>query len=264
MIADRPLHPRADAAGDSCLYVFGIVDGTRHLSPGDAAAMHDVDLTSAVLRLVAVDRVAAVYTALDPSSWKATTEDLLAEQLTTLARRHDAVVRSLAAHGPVLPMRLGTLCADAPRLLNVLRASTRQILAALDSVRGCSEWAIRVSSQPSTQMPEFAPAAGTGTDYLHSRRQNRLRQAAHARTAASAAADLDEEMSALARRHREQAHLADTLLAHSYLVPDVLRADLERALALSVDRLRDARCTVEVTGPLPPYSFADLRLEATS
>jgi hypothetical protein len=161
-------------------------------------------------------------------------------------------------------MRLGTLCADAPRLLDLLRTSTRQILSALDSVRGCSEWAIRVSPPPSTLMSESAPAAGTGTDYLHSRRQNRLRQAEDVKTAASAAAELDEEMSALARRRRERANLADTLLARSYLVPDVMRAELDRTLALSVDRLRDARCTVEVTGPLPPYSFADLRLEATS
>jgi hypothetical protein len=258
--ADPTRSPLDEQVAEECLYVYGIVDGGRQVPANDVAALSSGEgLEPAPLCLATVDRVAAVYSPLDPRSLTATAEDLAVEQLAGLAHRHDAVLRSLAAAGPVLPMRLGTLCADESRLTALLRRSTTQILAALDDVRGSSEWSVRVSAQPSASS---SPAdESTGTQYLLGRRQQRRRAVEQAESVARTAAVMDDELAALARRTRDRLRRADTVLARSYLVADAERDDLMGVLAATTEWLRAAGCTVEVEGPLPPYSFTDVELE---
>jgi hypothetical protein len=120
---------------------------------------------------------------------------------------------------------------------------------------------VRVSTVPAAATSSTPTVAGTGTDYLLDRRQHQRRLAEDAKAVALAAGELDAELAALAERTRERVYRADTVVARSYLVPDAARGELVRVLASISDRLRDAGCAVEVVGPLPPYSFTDVRLE---
>ena len=257
MTAETTAVRRDDQVTEDCLYVFGIVDGGRPVPSSDGPPGEGLE--PAPLRVATVDEVAAVYSPFDPTSLSAAAEDLAVEELAGLARRHDAVLRRLAEDGPVLPMRLGTLCADASRLTDLLRRSTGRILAALDAVRGRSEWSVRVSAGPSVSP---APAnEGSGTQYLLDRRHQRQRAAEQAEAVARAAEAMDCELAALAYRTRDRLRRADTVLARSYLVVDEARDDVLDVLDAAGEPLRAAGCAVEVDGPLPPYSFTDVQLE---
>ena len=205
-----------------------------------------------VLHCTAHGRWAVVYRSID-----ATLLDDLADEdgLCEVARHHDMVIRWLAHLGPVLPIRLGTVCADVDRLVAGLHGNDNPIVAALEAVRGCSEWTVRidVATDPADTVAE--PASDSGTAYLMARREKLRRRTDRA----AVAAELDRQVRALARDVREGA--SSTRLARAYLVPNEVSARLVPMLADAAARLRTTGAELTVDGPLPPYSFADVHLE---
>jgi len=245
-----------------CIYVYGIVDATPQPSPlGNAGR-------GAALQIAAVGAVGAVYSWIDPADLQDVQPEISeGSRLARLVRRHDEVVTALALGGAVLPVRLGTLLPDLPSLTKILRDAGAAILAALDRVRGCAQWDLRVVTPADEASPlatvSGSGEAGSGAAYLLGRRDARQR-AAHRRSEVHAAvAKLDERLAEFAvERSSPGLDGATTCLARSYLVRQELQDDFVAAARHGVSDLEGLGCEAAVRGPLPAYSFADVRLEA--
>jgi predicted trehalose synthase len=213
-------------------YLLGIVDAGREL-PASAWPLHSTD----------VGRIAAVHAAVAPSALEVTPDIAEDSPLAHLALWHDGVVRRLAEPGPVLPVRLGCVLPSPDALRDLLAARADDLAADLDRVRGRAEWTVRLSRAPHSVVDE----AGTGGEYLRARQSD---VAAERRLTA-----------AIGSMHEALAALSDEV------VMGPPRAFLVRRTAPFVataeqwaDRLIEAGCTVELAGPLPPYSFVHLEL----
>jgi hypothetical protein len=240
------------AAATTCLYVFGIVDADRPVP---------ASIDGTPLDTVTTGGVAAVHRTVDPGLVAAAVAEPAGDALAFLARLHDEVLTSLAVDGPVLPVRFATMCADASRLTTVLQRSQIALREALDAVRGRSEWTLRVEEAP--RPPASPPAAGSGHDYLLARRRERDQRLSSSVAASELVGHLDARVTALAERSRDLRNLG-LLSARAHLVDDDRRSELSAVLAGARRRFDAAGLVLRVDGPLPPYSFADVRLEVAS
>ena len=165
--------------------------------------------------------------------------------LAVLARYHDAVVRSVFRHAPVLPLRFGTVLDSVDAAVRLLSARHEEVSAWLNRVEGRQEWGVKVRA---AQREPVHLDDVSGTAYLTLRRQ-RLVDADLARRAA---ATLHQ---ALRERSDESVCrdlTRDLLLEGAYLVDagneEEFHAELGRLTA-------ELGLSVEITGPWPPYSF---------
>jgi hypothetical protein len=133
-------------------------------------------------------------------------------------RHHEAVVEAAMRHGPVLPMRFGSVVDDVEALL---RSREDEFSAALERVRGCVELGVRVSE------PDGVPAPETGTEYL-------MRRAAVAR--------VEEELGGMARASARRRR------GFAFLVEREREEEFR-------NRAAELPTVLVVTGPWPPYSF---------
>ena len=158
---------------------------------------------------------------------------------------HARVVEALAETGDaVLPVRFGLAFSDEAALDESVGPQAAELLAALDSVRGCAEVGLRVLG------PEPAPAETplTGGDYLRAR----LRETTERERVAT-------ELHAALTPHARDSTRTTTpgerlLLSAAYLVPHDGVDDFRR----EVGKLEQTHPELALvcTGPWPPYSFA--------
>jgi len=250
----------------TALYAFAIIPAR----PVDLAGVPGIDGESR-LRIVQCGDLGLVVSTMRLGLMDDVSEDDLSETgaLATLARRHDDVIRSVFEHGPVLPLRFGTVVADqdgARRLLEEQDASARRRLAHLAAHR---EWGVRLTRADEEQEPEQEGRrdaverrrAMTGTSYLASRRealQESQRAEEHTVTLTARVEEaLGEHAADVARRGGGPGSSLLTDLA--YLVPDTGEDSfLAAAERLSGEVSREGML-LQVTGPWPPYSFANLQ-----
>ena len=250
----------AAALPEECLYVYGIVDKDFAV-PAELPADGGLQLTG-------VGRIAGVYSWLDSSLLDDLCADIAEEgKLATLARRHDEIVRSLANLGAVLPVRLGTLFPSVTSLAGLLRSGERQIAAELDRVRGRSEWNLRArrmrtATASVTPGADDAESSGTGrgTTYLLGRRDARHQKAALEQELSAAMTAVDDTLSQLADQALGRTSNGSTL-SRAYLVSDSRQEEFLTAAAEAVTELETRGCEAVFRGPLPAYSFVDMRLE---
>jgi Gas vesicle synthesis protein GvpL/GvpF len=165
---------------------------------------------------------------------------------------HERVVEAAMERGPALPLRFGTQLAATDALPAALEPRSDELLRALERVSGRVELAVRAF--PEHDEPAPAPAgrgASRGRDYLlarvaRHRQAERVTDALHPPLEALAAGAVMRERPA-----------PPALLVASYLVDERAVAAFRARAAEIADRLDGAR--VVVTGPLPPYSFAEER-----
>jgi hypothetical protein len=265
-----PTEPAEPAHSDgTALYAFAIIPAR----PVDLAGLTGID-GEAPLRIVSHGELGLVVSQMPLGLMDDVSEDDLSETstLATLARRHDEVVRSVFEHGPVLPLRFGTVVPDeeaARRLLEQQASGARRRLAHLDTHR---EWGVRLTPDEAAVAQPVADEVDrdrarrhemTGTSYLASRREAlQESQRAEQRTAALATR-VQEALGehAVDVAHRGGAAGSGLLADVAYLVPtaneDVFLATAER---LSDEVAREG-LALAVTGPWPPYSFASLPTE---
>lgn len=166
---------------------------------------------------------------------------------------HERVIESLMAHGPVLPVRFGTLVPSRQRLDALLDERRDEWMRALEAVRGAVELGVRITSVERSDQSVGRPA--TGRDYLLARVRERQRHEWALHAVHEPLAEL-----ALASRIRESSH-ERAAMAASYLI--------DRATAPHFRQRADALAganrglTVTVTGPWPPYSFTVWESSAT-
>ena len=182
--------------------------------------------------------------------------------LAELAREHDAVVRAVFRHEPVLPLRFGTVLDGEAAVLRLLEAAYEQARDCLDEVDGHREWGVRVrhTEPASTARPDTAGL--TGTQYLV-RRRERLKALQQAREdVVAAAGQLRDALGRHSADTLERAHPHGVLANTAYLVEVGREAAFHAELEWFARELRAAGATVETSGPWPPYSFTDVELVA--
>ncbi len=211
-------------------YVFGIGRDDLALPSEDLAKLPGAGspraLDHAGLRAIVCD--------VDPSVFDAMHEPQLEslERLATVARAHDTVLAELAAEGPVLPMRPGTVADADADVRELLVTHTETLSAELDRIDGYAEWVVTVHllSEPDEG------------------RRDEKEQVARA---------IHEELAGIATEavRVESRPLADRppLLYGAYLVGDDSLTPFQRCVEALRDRFPTA--IVEVSGPWPAYHF---------
>jgi hypothetical protein len=251
------------ALPNECIYVYGMVD----------AAVQPFALTGAArgaeLDVTRVGAVAAVHSWIEPAALQ-DVEPEIAEgsRLAELVRRHDEVLTALALAGPVLPVRLGTLLPDVDSLGRMLKDAEDAIAGGLERVRGRAEWNLRMTTADLSDDPAEALPAGAartqraGATYLLGRRETRHRSAQRRSDVHAGIAALHECLSQLADETEGAGRAGGPTLARAYLVRHELQEEFLAAVGHGIDELEGLGCEAVLRGPLPPYSFADIRLEA--
>jgi hypothetical protein len=227
-------------------YVFGIV-------PSDAAPASGTSLVErGPLAAVAAEVSLAEFG-----------EEVLPERLNDRAwleekvRVHEAVLQSFVGVTPVVPLRFGAIYHDVEDVRRLLAERGDRFEAVLERVTGRNEVGVKAWFDPAhvTQ-----PAAGTGREYLQRRSKelSSVRDAtavaseAHARLAAAADAAVVNRPQPRELTGRDE----QMLLNGAYLVRDG-----DDRFATEVARLAEehaaAGITFELTGPWPPYNFAE-------
>ena len=167
------------------------------------------------------------------------------DQLT----RYDAVIRGLAERLPaVLPARVGTCFPDPEELRMVLQSRQLTFRRALAHVRGRAQMTVRVigvPGPPRASSPAHAGTRPTGTEYLRGRA-----------AAEREISGFDPVRDAVRRWVRDERVEKQKNIASVYhLVPRRAAPSYRRALERAAAA---AGLQVVVSGPWPPYAFAEL------
>lgn len=238
----------------------------------------DADVTGALegigggrVREVVAGELAAAASSVDAAAYSEREfQRRLADpaELEALARAHHRVIGALAAAGPVLPLRLGTVYRADDRARAMLAQRREELTRTLRWLAGRAEYGVKVWVSPGaaavTAEPAVAPepGRGRGAAYLARRRDELAARDQDWQRATEAGADIHELLSELAwaaRRHQPQQGAGEAgqrdvmVLNGAYLVAD------PAGFAAAARAAADARpgIRLEVTGPWPPYSFAD-------
>jgi gas vesicle protein GvpL/GvpF len=250
---------------DTVVYVYAVSDAATAGSPQDPAIP---GVNGAPVRRIISGGLAAVVSSVDAARFsegalRRSLEDL--QWLEETARAHHAVVASVAAAGPVAPVRLATVYVDDENVRALLQERAAAFRAALDRIRGHTEWGVKAFAVPSDdagESQEITDCAKPGTSYLMRRRAERDRAARGLQDAVDAAESVHREISAVAvasrRRPPQQAWLSgkreEMVLNAAYLVDETGATALPRLVEdRDVQGLR-----LELTGPWAPYSFTTM------
>jgi gas vesicle protein GvpL/GvpF len=253
--------------GRRAIYTYAVA---RPLDPAQLSGLRGVDGTS--VHLIRHDDLVAVvstlrFTEAELAALRARLEN--PAELEAIARAHHDVVGAVFEHSVTLPFRLATIHQSEQRLLEVLRAGQQRFNGALDQLAGRVEIGVKLyveappTSFAAADAQDTGEPAGRGRDYLRRRRDLLLRRQQAGRRSADAAARIGDTLARIAADHRfhrlQDPRLSgvpgDNVLNAAYLV-DAASTESFVALARSLDGdLASAR--VEITGPWPPYSFAE-------
>ena len=222
----------------SALYAYAIADpGTEVHVRG----LRDADVRS--VRAGDVDVLVSEHDHIEPS---ADVDDLWA---------HEAVVESAGENGSaVLPLRLGSILPDEAAVVALVDGRAHEFTLALDRVRGAVEIGVRAAVTESAQQFVQVTDERPGTAYLMTRLAQKQRGDEVIDLVHSPLADLAREH---VRLDRSIGDSSSVRLA--YLVDqDVVEPFQERVrdLEAELDHVR-----LSCTGPWPPYSFAEGRIE---
>lgn len=187
--------------------------------------------------------------------------------LERAARAHHAVVDALARRGPGVPARLATVHHDDDRVAGQLAARRAELTGLLDRLTGRGEWGVKGYLVPGAPPRAAEPdgAGGVGTAYLRRRRAQLTAREEGQRIAAEAAAAVHDALAGYAvaaRRHAPQDRRLSgaptpMVLNGAYLVESGRLDGFTELVAALAGRHPELR--LELTGPWPPYSFAEER-----
>jgi len=247
-------------------YVYGIISSDQRLSlPGAGVAAQPGGIHT-----VPYDGIAAVVGPSDVDDY----QGLAREDLVKVLLEHQRVVEEVMAAYPVLPARFGTVLADEARVIDLLTRGHDLFAAALERLAACVQMEVVVQWDLEKVFAEL------GGD----ERIAQVRAAAAAAPAADAEALrivlgqtvqtlLEERRAALKdrllprlREVGREVHvnpgMDDTMILNLALLVDAEgRARLD-ALLPELDAELEGSLDFRCVGPLPPYTFATLDVEA--
>jgi Gas vesicle synthesis protein GvpL/GvpF len=181
------------------------------------------------------------------------------ETLGRMAREHEAVLER-ALDGDVVPLRMCTLFATQDALRDMLVTQQERLLSALQRIHDAIELGVKAYVSPTRRAEPVRPASGK--EYLALRLAQRDQQTAAdaslERAAAALHAQLTDRAAAAVLLRPQDRRLSgrqeDMLLNGAYLV----RRPEAPEFARLVESLgRGGELALEMTGPWPPYHFAE-------
>jgi hypothetical protein len=245
-----------DPVGTSdAFYVYGIVPADASLEEIEASA----GMGSGV-RLVTEGAVGALVETIDPEQPLGRRKDLLA---------HSTVLNAMAAQGPVLPMRFGSVVADEEAVVEeLLRPQHDHFAEMLEGVRGKVQLNLRARYELDTVLAEIVQNRPDIAE-LRERTADLPEDATHydrIRLGELVAHEVDE------RRSRDSGRILDQLVQHAedYLVREVSGMDNLAELSFlvaeeDVAAFEDAaesvaeqfagRARINLVGPMALYDF---------
>lgn len=192
--------------------------------------------------------------------------------LEATARAHHAVIDGVARQAPVVPMRLATVYSGESAVRDMLAARSAEIRDVLGRISARSEWGVKafaVAHSAGNTGEHDAPAAGrapgSGAAYLRRRRDQLSAQQQGRRQAVADAERIHDGLAKIAvaaRLHPPQAaQLTGTqepmVLNAAYLMDEQQADAIRQAVAGLAEQCPAVR--LELTGPWPAYSFAEMR-----
>jgi Gas vesicle synthesis protein GvpL/GvpF len=196
-------------------------------------------------------------------------EDL--DWLESTARAHHRVIDALASQVQLVPLRLATVYREDGNVQAMLAEHGPRLRTALRRTASRAEWGVKAyADQPAAGRAEAsradsskaAPKPGAGAAYLRRRRDELAASQQGRRDALVSAQHVHDALASLAadaRLHPPQSpELTGSkpamILNAAYLIDNQQAASFRQA----VDDLRNRLpLQLELTGPWPPYSFAD-------
>jgi hypothetical protein len=252
---------------DDCgVWVYAVADklAAQWFSGADGVGGGSIRLVRAAGLAAAVTTVR--LTEFGAEALRARLEDLA--WLESIARMHHRVIEIIAGQVPVVPLRLATVYRNDDRVAAMMAERQQDIAAALDRVRGRTEWGVKayaadVAGQDrAAEIARDDAAASPGAAYLRQRRRQ-LDAGDQAKRGAVASAErihagLGRLAAAAELRAPQDPQLSGQrdrmILNAAYLVDDERSAQFEAAVQRVADEHSPVR--IELTGPWPPYSFA--------
>lgn len=262
-------------------YVYGIVpDGSDAELLDEAAVLPGA--TFGPPRLLSSDGFLAVVSDLtlnDGRSLAALVEN--GRDAEKLVLHHHQVLQALIARQSVLPFRLGVMFEDDRGVMGALARNREALLYAMERVHGAIEWGLKiycVRQQLGQWLPDNNPAvaaldaqlesAEEGSGFFLRHRRRRLVEEEIEQAIARCLNHTGERLNSTVREFASgklqpaQVHAREGAMVFNgaCLVDRVL----EQAFLELVQDLRSAYAGFgldhEITGPWPPYSFADCQL----
>jgi hypothetical protein len=265
--------PSAPSPGTAAtaIYVYGVVA----VEPSSAALFEDargVDPASSTT-LIAHAGLAAVagHVSLDEFGEDALPANLRnAEWLEAKARAHDEVLAAAVGRTTVVPFRFGAIYETEDHVRAML-AERRDLADALARLAGAVELGVngyldreRARARKAAQRGVGAAEEGTGRAYMERRRLERELDAEVGSFAAEVAQDAHERLAASAQDARVNPvrpsvgrGRAEMVLNGAYLVSNANEEAFRASVAELETRYAEDGVAFELTGPWPPYNFAE-------
>ncbi|MER7014479.1 GvpL/GvpF family gas vesicle protein [Saccharopolyspora sp. NPDC000359] len=251
-------------------YVYGIMP-----DPGTDATPDVLGVGGAAVRVVREAGLAALVSTVDAAEFgeeplRTNLEDL--QWLEATARAHNQVLLVAAPGAAVAPFGLATVYFDDDRVRALLAERSPDFTEVLRTIEGRVEWGVKAYADLDNPALRRAgtsaveePAGGPGASYLRQLRERRDSRADAEGVAVELAGEVHDELSALAAasrvhppQNRELAGYAGLMVLNcSYLVDEA--AGEEFAAQVRALAGRNEALEVQLTGPWPPYSFAEIR-----
>ncbi|HYV11220.1 MAG TPA: GvpL/GvpF family gas vesicle protein [Pyrinomonadaceae bacterium] len=229
------------------LYVYCLAEGVERLNK----TLHGV--SGAAVRIVEFDEaLSAIVSVCGSDGFQVNRKNALA---------HHEVVRSITEQTTPLPARFGTVV-TIEQLRNYVSIHQQAIKAKFAHVRGGVEMTVRmIHSIDANTSQEPENAGGPGTAFLLDKRREILRDEAGAAQKGQLSAWLREKLGDLIKEEKISVTPSDTvILARAdHLIERVNVQEYRTKMAKAVVERPETRFMV--SGPWPPYSFANIELE---
>jgi len=232
------------------LYVYCLAEGV------DALPEPVNGVSGAPVRLLKTEDLSVLVSDLNADAVPVTRENALG---------HAAVVRSILDRTTPLPFRFGTLVTEQ-QLRNYVAARKPALETKLALVRGCVEMSVKIIwelsgiEQPEPVESDQDNKQGAGATFLTEKRREILGGELMEEEAADISTWLHETVGGLIRSEQVSLRPAEKLvLSAAHLVErDKIRQYREKISEARKDR---PKLHFLLSGPWPPYSFANIELE---
>jgi hypothetical protein len=207
-------------------------------------------ISGAAVRLLQVDQLAVLVSDFDGDTVVVNRENALV---------HAAVVRSVLDRTTPLPCRFGTLVTES-QLRSYITTRKPALQTRFAHVRGCVEMSVKIIRKLSTDNHNTTEEITSGTTFLEEKRRELLGSEAQTAEATEISTWLHGQVEGLTTDEQVTVRPTEKLvLAAAHLVErDKIPQYKERVAAA-----RESRPELHflLSGPWPPYSFANIGLE---
>jgi len=228
------------------LYAYGLVEdvGALEATP--------LGISGAAVRLLEMDEFAVLVSDFNTETVAVSRENALA---------HAAVVRSVLDHTTPLPFRFGTVVTEQ-QLRSYISARKPALQTRFALLRGCVEMSVKIIRELSTANSAHGEIT-SGTTFL----QEKQREIRGSEQSAAEAKDistwLQDQVKALTRDEQVIVRPSEKLVvAAAHLVERAKIPQYKETLAAAREKRPELHFLV--SGPWPPYSFANIELEFKS